>query len=80
MTELLTNLTATHPLDRLSEAETEAGVAIIKNDERFGDRMRFGSVNLLLPSKQTVLDFVAGDPVERGIEAIILDNSRRIDP
>jgi primary-amine oxidase len=75
MTELLTNLTATHPLDRLSEAETEAGVAIIKNDERFGDRMRFGSVNLLLPSKQTVLDFVAGDPVERGIEAILLDNS-----
>jgi primary-amine oxidase len=75
VTQLLTTQAATHPLDRLTEAETEAGVAIIKGDERFGGRMRFGSVNLLLPPKQTVLDFVAGEPIERGIEAVILDNS-----
>ncbi len=75
MTELLIDLTATHPLDRLSEAETAAGVEVIKADPRFGPRMRFGSVNLRLPSKSEVLGYAPGTPFERAVEAILLDNA-----
>jgi primary-amine oxidase len=75
MTELLVALTATHPLDRLTEAETAVGVEVIKADARFGPRMRFAGVNLSLPPKAEVLAFVPGTPVERSIDAILLDNA-----
>ncbi|MEE8601928.1 primary-amine oxidase [Euzebya tangerina] len=66
--------TATHPLDRLSEQETLAAVAIVKADDRFGDRTRFARVDLREPPKVEVLGFSDGDPVDRAAEVILLDN------
>jgi len=65
--------TATHPLDRLSIAETEQAVAIVKADDRFGERMRFGSVNLHLPPKATVLAHTPGASVDRAADVVLVD-------
>ncbi|MEO1063804.1 MAG: primary-amine oxidase [Actinomycetota bacterium] len=73
MSDTTLERTATHPLDRLSEDETRAGVALVKADERFGERMRFGSVNLHLPAKETVLGFTPGDAIDRAVDVILLD-------
>jgi len=75
VTDVAVKTTATHPLDRLTEEESAAGVALIKADERFGARMRFGSVNLHPPAKADVLAFEPGNPFERAIDAVVLDNS-----
>lgn len=75
MTDVAVKITATHPLDRLTEEESAAGVALIKADQRFGPRMRFGSVNLHSPAKADVLAFEPGNPFERAIDAVVLDNS-----
>lgn len=75
MTDLAELVTATHPLDRLTEEESLAAVALIKADERFGARMRFGSVNLHPPAKADVLGFEPGNPFERAVDAVVLDNS-----
>lgn len=66
---------AAHPLDRLTIEESEAAVAIVRADSRFGVRMRFASVDLHLPAKATVLGHAAGDPVEREVDVVLLDNA-----
>lgn len=65
--------TATHPLDRLAIAETEQAVVVLQADDRFGERMRIGSLNLHLPEKATVLSYVSGTPVERAADVILVD-------
>ncbi len=74
MTDLQAGLTsATHPLERLSEAESAAGVAIVKADSRFTAKMRFGSVNLHTPLKSSVIGYQAGTPFERAVDMVLLD-------
>jgi primary-amine oxidase len=75
MSDVVIELTATHPLDRLSEQESATAVALIKDDARFGPKMRFGSVNLHRPPKDEVLNFQPGSPFERAVDAVILDNA-----
>lgn len=75
MSDTTLERTATHPLDRLTEAETTAAVEIVRGDARFGDRMRFGSVNLHEPPKDVVLGFQPGETVSRAVEVILLDNA-----
>ncbi len=77
MTELADRITttATHPLDRLSEEESLAAVALIKSDDRFGPRTRFARVDLHEPPKHEVLAHRPGDDVHRAAEVILLDNA-----
>lgn len=63
-----------HPLDRLTTDETSAAVGIVRSDERFGERMRFGRVDLHEPPKHEVLAHTEGDPVHRAAEVVLLDN------
>ena len=76
MTEMLTppfTTTATHPLDRLTEEESLAAVALVKADKRYRVKMRFGSVNLHLPPKDEVIDFVPGSPFERAVDVVLVN-------
>ncbi|MFK7858273.1 MAG: primary-amine oxidase [Granulosicoccus sp.] len=76
MNDLQTNISsATHPLDRLSEAESTAAVALIKADSRFGAKMRFGSVNLHPPQKSDVISFKSGSTFDRSVDSVLLDLS-----
>jgi primary-amine oxidase len=73
MTEMLVNLTTAHPLDRLTEEESAAAVALVRADKRFRARMRFASVNLHVPPKDEVLAFSAGSPFERAVDVVLLN-------
>ena len=64
-----------HPLDRLTVAETQAAVEIVRADERFGSRARFASIDLHLPEKALVLAYKAGDPIVRAADVVVLDTS-----
>ena len=63
-----------HPLDPLSAAEITAAVAILRASGKLGPHVRFATVVLQEPSKEVVLNFKDGDPIEREAFAIILDN------
>jgi primary-amine oxidase len=63
-----------HPLDPLSTAEITAAVAILRASGKLGPHVRFATVVLQEPAKEVVLNFKAGDPIEREAFAIILDN------
>ncbi len=67
--------TTSHPLDRLTEEESTAAVGIVKADERFGPRMRFGSVNLSPPPKDVVMNHAPGDEFDRAVDIVLLDNA-----
>ena len=64
-----------HPLDRLTVAETQAAVEIVRADERFGSRARFASIDLHLPEKALVLAYTAGDAIVRAADVVVLDTS-----
>lgn len=66
-------VTTTHPLDRLVVDETRQAVEIVRNDERFGGRMRFVSVDLHLPPKASVLAHQSGMAIARAAEVVVLD-------
>src|SRR5207253_10051070 len=63
-----------HPLDPLSAQEISAAVAILRTSGKLGSNVRFATVVLQEPSKEVVLNFKDGDPIEREAFAIILDN------
>ncbi len=77
MTDLAAPVTTTapHPLDRLTEAETSAVVALIKADDRYLDTMRFACVNLHEPPKDEVLAFTPGDAFDRAAAVVLLDRA-----
>ncbi|MEM8905468.1 MAG: primary-amine oxidase [Actinomycetota bacterium] len=75
MSDTTLERTATHPLDRMTAAEAEAAIAIVKSDPRWTDRMRFASVNLAEPDKELVLAFEPGSTVDRAAEVILLDTA-----
>ena len=64
-----------HPLDRLTPTEMARAVAIIKDSEYFGERMRFASLGLHAPEKAQVLAYTAESRIDRQADAILLDNS-----
>lgn len=67
--------TATHPLDRLAIAETEQAVTIVRADDRFGERMRFASLDLRQPPKAEVLAFTSGTSFSRAADVVLIDPS-----
>ena len=73
MTDLAAPPTTIHPLDRLAVEETQQAVEIVRNDERFGGRMRFASADLHLPPKADVLAHQAGMAVARAADMVVLD-------
>ena len=75
MTDVIAPEIATHPLDRLTEAETTAAVEVVKAADAFGSRMRFASVDLHLPAKPDVLSFVPDQPFDRRADVILFDGA-----
>lgn len=65
---------ARHPLDPLTAAEIAAAVAILRASGRLGARVRFASIALREPSKETVRDFRDGDSIAREAFIVLLDN------
>src|SRR2546427_1956075 len=63
-----------HPLDPLSAQEITAAVSILRTSGKLGSNVRFATVVLQEPSKEVVLNFKDGDPIEREAFAIILEN------
>ncbi|MDP9284146.1 MAG: tyramine oxidase, partial [Actinomycetota bacterium] len=59
-----------HPLDPLAAEEISLAAAILRREQGVTDRWRFASIELREPSKQTVRDFAAGDPIERAAVVI----------
>jgi primary-amine oxidase len=64
---------AAHPLQRLSAEEIEAARALFDRSGLVTPTTRFALLGLEEPSKQTVLDFSNGDPVDRRVRAVLLD-------
>jgi len=65
-----------HPLDPLSAAEIAAAVAIARREQELDERVRFVSVMLHEPSKETLASWREGEAVERVAELVILDPAR----
>src|SRR5262245_33082559 len=65
--------TPTHPLARLTAAEIEAAVAIIKDASLVTETTRFAYLGLDEPSKAEVLAHTPGAPFDRRIKALLLD-------
>ncbi len=55
-----------HPLEPLTPEEIAAAVDVIRASGRLGARVRFASITLHEPPKETVLRFRAGDPLRAG--------------
>ena len=65
---------ACHPLEPLSAAEIAAAVGIVRASGRLGDRVRFASITLHEPAKESVQHFRPGDTIAREAFIILLDN------
>src|SRR5919109_2772548 len=66
---------APHPLEPLSPEEIAAAVAIVRTSSKLGPKARFVTVALHEPSKQAVLEYREGEPIERQAFVIVLDNA-----
>ncbi len=67
-----------HPLDPLTIAEVATAVAIARNDKHLGRHYRFAVVSLQEPEKSVVYNFQPGDPIERQVFLVVLDNDTGI--
>ena len=65
---------STHPLDPLSPAEIENAVAVLRAERELGERVRFESVELNEPSKDSILSRNGREPAGREAFIILLDN------
>ncbi len=63
-----------HPLARLSAEEIREARAVLARAGLLGVSTRFAVLALEEPPKQEVLAFAEGDPVDRRVRAILLDN------
>ena len=66
-----------HPLDPLSPAEIESAVAILRSQQELGNRVRFETVELKEPPKESVLSRNGHEPAGREAFIILLDNDTR---
>ncbi len=67
-----------HPLDPLTIEEVATAVAISRNDKHLGRHYRFAVVSLQEPDKSVVNRFQPGDPIERQVFLVVLDNDTGI--
>ena len=65
---------ASHPLDPLTPQEIEAAVAILHAGQSLGERVRFESVELKEPPKESVPSRNGHEPPGREVFIILLDN------
>ena len=65
---------ARHPLDPLTPEEIAEAAAILKTQRDLGARVRFETIVLQEPAKETVLKFRTGDSIQREAFIVILDN------
>ena len=63
-----------HPLDPLSAEEISAASSILRTQRQLGPRVRFETIVLQEPPKDTVLNFHPGDSIRRNAFIVILDN------
>ena len=63
-----------HPLEPLTPEEITTAVRIIK-EKNLGETIRFPTVTLKEPDKQTVLNYKESDEIEREAFVIVLDNA-----
>lgn len=75
LAEITPSISAQHPLDPLTATEIADAVAILRSHRQLGKSIRFVTVVLNEPSKQVVLNFKSGDPIDRQVFIIILDNA-----
>lgn len=68
---------ADHPLDPLTADEITAATDILRRERALGDSARFVRVSLHEPSKDAVLRFRAGDPLDREAFVIVRDTAAR---
>jgi primary-amine oxidase len=67
----------THPLDPLSAAELQAVVNTVRESRGVGEREFFVSVELVEPGKHQMLDWRAGDPLDRRARVAIWNEADR---
>ncbi|UOQ46630.1 primary-amine oxidase [Gracilibacillus caseinilyticus] len=63
-----------HPLEPLNTAEITIATHTIKKEKNLSESFRFVSVSLYEPSKERVLQFKEGDPIEREAFMTLIDN------
>ena len=66
--------TNAHPIDPLSPAEIERAVAILRAERELGERVRFESVELKEPVKDSIVSRNGHGPAGREAIIILLDN------
>ena len=73
-----TRPSVSHPLDPLTVEEIVEAASILKahlkTQHQLGDRVRFETIVLQEPDKDTALNFQPGDSIERNAFLVILDN------
>lgn len=69
------SVTDLHPLEPLSAEEISRAVAIARQERNLGATFRFPCVTLKEPPKAFVLAYQPGDPFEREVFLILLDNA-----
>ena len=72
---MTTAVTVSHPLEPLTPREISAAVAIVREQKSLTARVRFATVTLNEPTKETVLSFTLGDRIDREAFIILLDNA-----
>ncbi len=74
-----TRPSVSHPLDPLTVEEIVEAASILKahlkTQHQLGDRVRFETIVLQEPDKDTALNFQPGDSIERNAFLVILDNA-----
>ena len=66
--------TVQHPLDPLAPEEIEEAVRVLRSQRDLGQRVKFESVVLKEPAKDSVLNFNGGDSFRREAMIVLLDN------
>ena len=69
-----TSTSPIHPLDPLSPKEIENAVAILRGERQLGERVRFETVELKEPPKESILGRNGHEPPAREAFIILLDN------
>jgi len=68
--------TARHPLDPVTADEVRSAVALVAGDERYESDMIIAHVRLFEPAKDAVVAHVAGAPLDREVEVLLVPPSR----
>ena len=64
---------AHHPLEPLSADEFRQTAAVLRRDQGVSDSWRFASIELVEPTKASLREWKAGDPIARRALAVLWD-------